>query len=226
MYPYLFNHSALQLYDIIGVLGYLVILLFFLIKRNRPGGWSPTLVLLLVHLVSFTFGGMRLGEAIGRGTEFFGYVSVSALGTGLAAVSLRGRPLVWLDRTVPLYLTLASVLKLSCFCAGCCNGLPWAYGLYNYRTLHVEFPIQLVEMALYALLLCLLLRYRGRPGRRFALFLTGYAGVRFAVQFFRVDRPAFSAFHWMSAVFFGVGVLMLFLITLKKPKTPEEPPTE
>ena len=164
-----------------------------------------------VHLVAFTFGGERLGGYIGRSTEFFGYLAVSAVGVVLTAATLGAPPLKWLDKTVPLYLCLAAVLKFSCFCAGCCYGLPWAAGWYNHRNNLREFPIQLVEAAVYAALFFLLWRYKGRSGQRFALFLTAYAAIRFAVQFFRADEAVFTPFHWMSAVFAAVGVAMWLL---------------
>ena len=138
-------------------------------------------------------------------------VCLSAVATVLAATTMGESPLARLDATVPLYLTLASVLKLSCFCAGCCHGYPWAYGLLNHQTGHTEVPVQLIEAASYALLLWGLSRYRARSGRRFLWFLTGYAGVRFVVQFARADQPVFSGFHWLSAAFFAVGAVGLAL---------------
>ena len=237
MYIYLFGISDLRMYDVIGALGLLIVVFFFLNRKWWPrelgavakehiaayadrtplplrGKEQYWLVLgavvpMVVHLVFYMLGGERFANLAlaGRATEFFGYIVTSAVGMALAAGALGYAPLRWLDRTAPLYLVMASVLKLCCFCAGCCNGLLWEHGLYNHKFHQTEFPIQLVELALYAGLLLPLARYKGAPGRRFSLFLTAYAAVRFVVQFFRVDRPLFSAFHWMSAVFFAVGVL-------------------
>ena len=232
MYPNLFGNPSLGMYDIIGVLGYLLILAYFLWKKT----WSPaldvetpkkgkvwlTLLPLLVHLITYTFGGKQLGGVVNRATEFFGYVAVSAVAMALAAATLGAKPLEWLDKTTPLYLLLASVLKLSCFCGGCCYGRVWVYGLYNYLHQQWEFPIQLVEAAVYGLLFVLLSRYQGRPGVRFALFLTGYAGVRFIVQFFRADMAVFSSFHWMSAVFFAIGVVCWTLFSVNCKKSEQE----
>lgn len=212
MYPNLFGNENLKMYDIIGVFGYVLIFAFYLHRKNRfalaQEGKYCLWPLLLVQCVAFTFGGKLLGGLIERGTEFYGFLGLSAVFTVLLAVSVAGYPLRWLDDTVPLYLTLASVLKLGCFCSGCCYGLPCGWGMYNSRCDQTQFPIQLVEMAAYAVLLCLLCRYRGRDGQRFALFVAGYAAIRFGVQFFRADRAVFSAFHWMSAVFFAIGVVM------------------
>ena len=218
MYPQLFGVPTLKMYDLIGVLGYVLIAVFFLCSKQRrdffSGGKGGVWVPLAVHGIAYTFGGVKLGGFIGRGTEFFGYVAFSALAMVLAAVVAESHPLRWLDRTAPLYAALAAVLKLSCFCGGCCYGYPWANGLYNQFTKQQEVPIQLVEVGLYGALLLVLLRYRGRTGQRFALFLAGYAAVRFAVQFFRADVAVFTPFHWMSAAFVGVGVLLWVVCAL------------
>ena len=222
MYPYLFGIETLKMYDLIGICGYIILFIYFLQKKRRPltpvgaedspsRRWVWTVLPLAVHVVSFTLGGERLGDFIGRGTEFFGYVAVSAVGMVLAAATLGAPPLRWLDRTVSLYLCLAAVLKLSCFCAGCCHGQPWEYGLYNIRQDETQVPIQLVEAALYGALFFLLRRYKGQAGQRFALFLTAYAAIRFVVQFFRADVAVFTPFHWMSAIFAAVGVAMWLL---------------
>lgn len=249
MYPYLFGHPDLWMYDLIGACGLLLVLGFFLWRktwpvepgaaatehiaryadresvplRGKPRFWAVLGVALplVVHLVFFALGGERFATLVGRSTEFLGYVFFSAVGMVLTAGALGYPPLRWLDRTVPLYLTMATVLKLSCFCAGCCYGQPWEQGLYNHRSQQTEFPIQLVEMALYGILLWLLPRYKGRPGRRFLLFLSAYGGVRFLVQFFRADRPIFGSFHWMSGIACAVGLIGLALewaITAKRKK--------
>ena len=227
MYPYLFGMENWRMYDLIGVIGGVMLLIFFICKRNnyfeplsaeqRQARWHFWLFL-AVQVVAYAFGGSCLGGFVSRSTEFFGYVTVSAVGMVLTAATQGYRPLRWLDRTVPLYLTLAATLKLSCFCSGCCYGLPWERGLWNMRQHQAQFPIQLAEMAAYAVLLCLLCRYRGRDGQRFALFVTGYAAVRFAVQFFRADVGVFSTFHWMSAVFFALGATMWAVCTLYQKK--------
>lgn len=211
MYPYFFALENVRVYDVLGVLGYVAILIYGLAKQNRPSTWKKTLVWLLVQGVAYTFGGTALGNLVGRGTEFFGYVTISMLGTVLAALMFGDEPLAWLDKLVPLSLFLAAFMKIGCFCGGCCNGLPFAYGFYNQSTMKTEFPIQLVEGAVYLLLLCGLVRYQGRPGRRYFWFLIGYAAMRFVVQFFRADRPAFSLFHWMSFLFLVLGIVALLL---------------
>lgn len=227
MYPYLFGIETLKMYDLIGVFGYVLVIGFFLSKKNRPltpieqekgalHAWLWVSLPLAVHLIAFTFGGERLGSYIGRGTEFFGYLLISAVGMVLAAVTLGAPPLAWLDKTVPLYLSLAAMLKLSCFCAGCCYGVPWVHGLYNARLDQTQFPIQLVEAAVYAALFFLLRWYKRQSGQRFALFLVGYATVRFAVQFFRADVAVFTLFHWMSAMFAVVGVVMWVVCAVRK----------
>ncbi len=224
MYPYLFGNEHLKMYDIIGVFGYVLIFAFYLHRKNRFALAQKEKYclwpLLLVQCVAFTFGGEWLGSQIGRATEFYGFLGLSAVFTVLLAVSVAGYPLRWLDDTVPLYLTLASVLKLGCFCSGCCYGLPCGWGMYNSRCDQTQFPMQLVEAVAYGLLLWALWRYRGKTGQRFALCVSGYAAIRFAVQFFRGDRPMFSAFHWMSAVVAAIGAALWLVCGLVR--TPKQ----
>ena len=214
MYRELFGHPGWSMYNLIGVLGYGLVVLFFLCRSTWPAynesGKRPVVWVVLplfVHLIGYTFAGKLVGPLLDRNTEFLGYVTVSSVGIALASGAVGVRPLRWLDDTTPLYLALASALKIGCFCSGCCNGLPWEYGLYNHLTEQREFPIQLVELMLYAALLWMILRCSVAPGRRFALFLVGYSLVRFVVQFFRADRDVFTSFHWISILFFGIGLV-------------------
>ena len=216
MYPNLFGNPALKMYDWIGVLGYFVILGFFLWKKTWSYRRWRMVLPLVVQLITYTFAGERFAALLpGRSTEFFGYLLISAVSMALAALTMGESPRRWLDDTAPLYLGLASMLKISCFCSGCCHGFPWAYGFYNLAHQQIEFPIQLVEVALYALLAMCVMRYRAQPGQRFALGVAGYAVVRFAVQFFRADQPAFSHFHRMSLLFVLAGGLLWVLWSKK-----------
>lgn len=219
MYPYLFENPSLRMYDLIGVLGYGILLAFFIVRWRRGEKWNGLWLPLLVHLISFTFAGERLAPLVNRGTEFFAYLLISAVALVLAAVATGTHPLKSLDRSAPMYLAIASILKLGCFCGGCCNGYAWEHGLYNHAMHRTEVPIQLVEAVLYALLLWVVLRYRGGSGQRFSLFLIGYSAVRFGIQFFRSDSEVFSLFHWVSGIFLLVGVgMMVTTILLNKRK--------
>ena len=219
MYRDLFGNPDWSMYNLIGILSYGWIIFFFLCRstwpacdknQKRPMGWI--VLPLLVHLVGYTFPGKIVGPLLGRNTEFFGYVLVSSIAIVLASVVVGAHPVRWLDDASPLYLIMATMLKIGCFCSGCCNGLPWAYGLYNHLTERREFPIQLVEMVLYGLMLLVPLRHRFAPGRRFAAFLVGYSTVRFVVQFFRTDKEFFSSFHLISVLFLGVGLVLWYVL--------------
>ena len=171
-------------------------------------------MLTAVHTVMFTFGGNLLGEWIGRNTDFYGYVLFTVLAVTLASVALGGDVRTRLDCLAAPFFAMAAFLKLACFCAGCCNGLLWAHGLYNANTQQHEFPIQLVEMAVYILLLLCVVRFRTRwhKGEVFAFFLVVYSAFRFVVQFFRRDESPFSLFHWIPAAVCLLGVFYWLVI--------------
>ena len=185
-------------------------------QKQSLAHWAKRelLILTAVHTVMFTFGGNLLGQWIGRSTDFYGYVLLTVLAVTLASVALGGDVRLRLDALATPFFALAAFLKLGCFCAGCCYGLPWAYGLYNENTQQHEFPIQLVEMAAYVLMLLCVVRWRShwRKGEVFAFFLVVYSAFRFAVQFFRGDEALFSLFHWISAVVCLLGVFYWLVI--------------
>lgn len=185
------------------------------LRKRCLAHWAKKEMLMLtaLHTVMFTFGGNILGQWIGRSTDFYGYVLLTALAVVLASVALGGDVRTRLDSLAATFFAMAAFLKLGCFCAGCCYGLPWAYGFYNENTQQHEFPIQLVEMAVYVLLFFVVRwRFRGRKGEGFAFFLVVYSSFRFIMQFFRGDEAVFSVFHWVSATVCLLGILYWLLI--------------
>lgn len=237
------------MYDLIGVLGYFIIIGFAfsrkrLLEKSACLGsltlylkehrehlrsfpkkaeklcndqfWAKKEILLLffLHVVTFTFFGEMFGKLIGRGTDFFGYVVGTNIAFCIACYFLGLNAFQELDNLVPIYLSIASLLKLSCFCAGCCNGREWEGGLYNHATARYEFPIQLVEGFVYLLLLLVfrLSKKRLPTGYTAPLFLISFSAFRFFIQFFRTDEEVFSLFHFIPFVAFILGLLHLFAV--------------
>lgn len=125
--------------------------------------------------------------------------------------------------------------RIGCFLAGCCHGrptdLPWgvvftdSHSLVAPHYLGVPLhPTQLYEMILNLLLFFLLQHYYKKPhknGSILALYLAGYACVRFGIEFFRGDfRGGFllglSPSQLISLGVAASAICVLFL--LKKDK--------
>jgi phosphatidylglycerol:prolipoprotein diacylglycerol transferase len=112
----------------------------------------------------------------------------------------------FVDMAAPAAALGHAIGRVGCFLAGCCWGrecsLPWAVTFTDpaaERNVGVPLnvplhPTQLYESAgLLALCGLLLALGRRRPGQVFAVYLGGYALLRFTIEFFRGD-PRGSVF--------------------------------
>lgn len=110
--------------------------------------------------------------------------------------------------------------RIGCLLVGCCHGKPHAWGI-SYGMDHVRagfprcyagirlFPIQVVESITGVLLTCgivTLLLLDSPPGAAASMYVLGYAGARFFIEFFRGDfgRAQYadlSEAQWMSMLF-------------------------
>ena len=97
----------------------------------------------------------------------------------------------YLDAWSWFMLLFVSLYKLFvCWPTGCCFGIVHPWGVYNARLGTTVFPVQLFEFAtgIPILLLCafyILYAKSYRPGRGFAVCVTGFAVSRFFWEFFR-----------------------------------------
>jgi phosphatidylglycerol:prolipoprotein diacylglycerol transferase len=158
-----------------------------------------------------------LGDLAGIfGTLFGGMVFYGGLFGGLAAAFayIRAKKL-----PVPVFSDIAAVSvplfhafgRIGCFCAGCCYGIPWEYGIASRAGTGAgevrRFPVQLLEAALELCIFLVLFRLRRShraDGRLLRLYFLMYGAVRFADEFLRGDviRGFFlglSTSQWISA---------------------------
>jgi phosphatidylglycerol:prolipoprotein diacylglycerol transferase len=146
-------------------------------------------------------------EFLRSGGVFYGGLigAVAAL-----VVLLRKRRIgfwTFVDMAAPAVALGHAIGRIGCFLAGCCWGrecsLPWAVTFTDpaaERNVGVPLNVPLHPTQLYEsaglLVLCGLLLAVGRrlrPGQTFALYLGGYALLRFTIEFFRGD-PRGSVF--------------------------------
>lgn len=122
--------------------------------------------------------------------------------------------------------------RFGCFANGCCYGsptqLPWAI---NYPVGHLAHGASVHPTQMYEALLnlgvysFLAWKYRRRDfdGQVFALYLLGYGGVRFAVEFFRGDYPVRYLGGWatpaqlVSVAVIAAGIALWHLLAPKAP---------
>jgi phosphatidylglycerol:prolipoprotein diacylglycerol transferase len=127
-----------------------------------------------------------------------------------------------LDGLVPSVPLAHAFGRLGCFFAGCCYGVPSAFGLeFNASELAPHgvklLPVQLIEAGCNLLLFVLLLvlsRFCRRRGLLTGTYLAAYAVMRFVLEFFRYDaeRGVFwglSTSQWISLLLLPAAVFIL-----------------
>jgi phosphatidylglycerol:prolipoprotein diacylglycerol transferase len=133
------------------------------------------------------------------------------------------------DFFVPALALGHALGRIGCFFAGCCYGkessLPWAVVFINEHSLSVRgkplHPTQLYEAFANFLLFVFLHFYsknKHKLGVSFAVYIIGYAVLRFVIEFFRSDYRGtqyfgFSVSQIISVFLFASGV---FIICRKK----------
>lgn len=159
------------------------------------------------------------------GYIFYGGLLGAILAIYLYCKKYRINNLQMLDLAAPSIPIIHGFGRVGCFFAGCC------YGIHYNGPGHVIFeksiaapnnvallPVQLMESGINFLAGTLLLIYAiplRRPGKIIGLYITYYAILRFAMEFFRGDivRGLFfgiSTSQWISLLLLPIG-LWLFL---------------
>ncbi|MBQ3523852.1 MAG: prolipoprotein diacylglyceryl transferase [Clostridia bacterium] len=160
------------------------------------------------------------GRLVGTGGNYFGLLTVVWLVVILISVLILSNPIKQLD-LVAIFLPFRMIFtRLACFFNGCCWGVPWEYGPYNYHYDHPgnQVPVQAIEAGFVLIIFLFLLwhRKRARPGTMFPMYLFLYSGLRFFNEFFTAADPdiigPFNMYHILCAIGFVVGLVAFFVM--------------
>ena len=160
------------------------------------------------------------GSLVGTGGNYFGLLTVVWLVVILISVLILSNPIKQLD-LVAIFLPFRMIFtRLACFFNGCCRGIPWEYGPYNYHYDHPgnQVPVQAIEAGFVLIIFLFLLWYRkrARPGTMFPMYLFLYSGLRFFNEFFTAADPdiigPFNMYHILCAIGVVVGLVTFFVM--------------
>lgn len=160
------------------------------------------------------------GSLVGTGGNYFGILICFPNFMTVFSLVFAINPLKQVDIAtmgLPVFLFF---VKIACFCNGCCWGIPWEYGPYNYHYDHPgnQVPVQAIEAFCAALILVILLIYRrkAKTGTIYPMYLTLFCFTRFFSEFFKADYPdvlgPLKVYHLLCIVGFVIGVILLIIM--------------
>ena len=124
-----------------------------------------------------------------------------------------------LDLVTPFFALEMAIGKIACFCAGCCYGIEWTGGMYNYSKNQIQFPVQLLECFvgfIIAAVLFFCLTKRKTNGKMYPLYMILYCSTRFFTEFLRGDHLAnwlgMKPYQVLCLIGILIGALWLVLI--------------
>lgn len=159
-----------------------------------------------------------LGEVLGTGTNYFGMIFCMPFLLAVYCWLLGINPFQQIDLITPAYPLALFFMKIGCFCVGCCRGIVCEFGMYNYGSGDIEFPIQVVE-AVVALILFLFFHFcrkKAQPGTLLPMYVVAYCTIRFFSEFFRKEPPFFGllkVYHILCLLGILLGCLQLYFLT-------------
>jgi len=211
------------------VLGFIFVFLFnawYGRKREIPI-WKSILTTILVYGVTYVWiyvqfwieSGFR---AFGGNNIVRGFIYIPLIAYPVAKL-LKISWTKMCDFIAPCVCLSHGISHIGCIFAGCCEGYPCSWGIYNYSYGGTAFPSQLFESAT-ALVIFALLVYLNKKsnyktdGKSFPLMLILFGSTRFLWEFARNNEKLWLgcsslAFH---ALFMAlVGGIALYLISKK-----------
>ena len=102
------------------------------------------------------------GVLVGTGANYFAVLLLFPIFLFLVSILIMSNPIKQMD-IVTLFLPFFLVfVKIACFLNGCCWGIPWEYGPYNYHYDHPgnQVPVQAIESFFALVIFVFLLFYR------------------------------------------------------------------
>lgn len=250
MHRYFGDLDAYSLFNTLAVvLTVFSSLFYFNIKKESISSYSKILIN-FVHQKNFRFGKLKVekiievilvsvellimgylpsaaapanrlfGALVGTGANYYGLLFTVWLLVILVSVLIMSNPIKQLDLVTIFLPFRMTFTRLACFFNGCCWGIPWEHGPYNYHYDHPgnQVPVQAIESGFVLVIFFFLLWYRKRakPGTMYPMYMILYSSARFFKEFFTADYPAvlgpFKVYHLLCMVSVAVGIVAFILM--------------
>ncbi len=244
MYQYL-PGTDIELYDIFNIIGFaaLAIFNFANIKKKKEllsyatqysryaienshlknkflSSYIPWAVveIFIISTIQYAFTPLlnpAFGDLVRTGVNYFGLLYFEPLILIAFCMIVGINPLKQLDIVTPAFPLAHIFARIGCFCAGCCHGAEWKYGLYNYAYDRVEFPVQLLYSGTALLIFIFLFfwRKKAKTGTLFPTYLILYSLTRFFIEFTRDDLSV-QTYQKLCIIGVVVGIIELVLVLM------------
>lgn len=176
------------------------------------------LTITVLYYLSGGVTNMWMGKLLGTGANYFGILFFSPIILVLGCYLARLDVIRIFDLIAPTYPLALIFAKTGCFFAGCCKGIEWEHGLYNFDDKLYQVPVQLIEIA-FALLLFIIFfsaRKKIKTGTGFPLYMILYSSTRFFSEFLRAEPDIFiglKMYHLCCITGVVVGII-IYIIAL------------
>ena len=162
------------------------------------------------------------GDLVGTGANYFGSLFTIPIVILVLSLIFVVNPLKNSDIYTMILPIFLSIVKLACFCNGCCWGIEWEHSFYyNQHPYHrgLQVPVQAMEMfcALGIFVFLLIYRKKAKPGKLLPMYIILYSVTRFPIEFLsaahkRVIGP-FNTYHLLCVAGVIYGLIMLVIVT-------------
>jgi len=156
-----------------------------------------------------------LGDIVNTGANYYGLMFFAPPLVVIFCLLVKIDPLSQMDLITPAYPLALIFVKIACYFAGCCRGIPWEHGFFNPVSRQIEFPIQLLEslVALLIFVILILVKNKLKKGTVFPVYLIVYSSIRFFTEFLRAEPEVFiglKAYQILCIVGIVVGIFEYF----------------
>ena len=131
--------------------------LSYLLKKQTLCQFLEKVLIVFGSIYPLLFMNYYFGYLVTGDANYFGSLYTFPYFFFPIPIILGVNPFKIYDEIVPGYALSLVFAKLACFCSGCCAGIEWKHGLYNYACDKVMFPVQLLEAVLALLIFIFLL---------------------------------------------------------------------
>ncbi len=193
-------------------------------KKSKLTASTTWLVLIEIFLFSFLqiliAGEVNtyFGIIAKTGINYFGSLFITPIILTAFCFAVWVNPLQQIDLFAPSFAIVLFLGKLGCFFKGCCHGIEWQNGIYNYKYERFEVPIQLIEsiVALLILLFLLYIKKRAKNGTMFPIYTIVFSATRFFTEFLRAETNVLGPLKtYQILCIIGVAVGIAELVFVK-----------